>query len=262
MARSRWLAAASKASSLVALAAARRARRPPWQGRPPAPLRRSGTRARPGERRHEARGATRWPRRRSSACEPDGWWRSLRAAPSAPVRGRSGSGQPRRAPHGSPRLGRLVQRVEQLVALGPPAPSTMATSNSVPITAATRSVLVTAPTVGTAGGPQPHGCPRGCRSRPWRRLRSSDHRAPRHAGLGEVAEHLADEERVALGLGVQRSGEIKSRPLEVVARSHGHEAGDLVAVEPVQVEPLTPGWRRKSASTSESGWLRSRSVSR
>ena len=62
-----------------------------------------------------------------------------------------------------------------------------------------------------------------------------------HAGLGEVAQHLTHEERVALGLGVQRPGEVEAGLLEVVAGGHRHEAGDLVAVEAVQVEPLDAG---------------------
>ena len=61
------------------------------------------------------------------------------------------------------------------------------------------------------------------------------------AGLGEVAQHLTDEERVALGLGVQRRGEIPAALGELVTGDVRHEAGDLVLVEALEVEAVDAG---------------------
>ncbi len=126
--------------------------------------------------------------------------------------------------------------------LGPPAPSMIVRSNTGPITAPSASAWFTAsdsreqPTTddfadALGDAEVTHGDVRGPAAVPL----------DEHAGLGEMAEHLTHEERVAFGLGVQGPGEIEPGLLEVVARGHRHEAGDLVAVEAVQVESLDPG---------------------
>ncbi len=61
------------------------------------------------------------------------------------------------------------------------------------------------------------------------------------AGLHQVAQHLAHEERVALGLGVHRSGQLHRGGLERMAGGRLHERGDAAAVEADQVQPADPG---------------------
>ena len=53
-----------------------------------------------------------------------------------------------------------------------------------------------------------------------------------------MAQHFADEERVALGLTVQRVREVEAGRVEIVAGRLRHQARDLAFVEPLEIEPL------------------------
>jgi hypothetical protein len=61
------------------------------------------------------------------------------------------------------------------------------------------------------------------------------------ARLGEVAQQLADEERVASGLGVDGAREPPVGGAECVARGRGHVRGDGGLVEPGEVQPRHAG---------------------
>ena len=60
------------------------------------------------------------------------------------------------------------------------------------------------------------------------------------ARLDEVAQHLADEERVALGLAPQGCGEVAPLGVEVVATGPDEQRGDALAVEPGERDPARP----------------------
>ena len=55
--------------------------------------------------------------------------------------------------------------------------------------------------------------------------------------LGEVAQHLGDEERVAVGLPVDRMGELHARLVQDVASGDFQEGHDVAVIESLQVEP-------------------------
>ncbi len=58
------------------------------------------------------------------------------------------------------------------------------------------------------------------------------------AGLHEVQEHLAHEERVALGLVDEGLGEVVRGIAELVTGGRGHQRADAVDVETMEVEAL------------------------
>ena len=55
-----------------------------------------------------------------------------------------------------------------------------------------------------------------------------------------MEQHLADEERVALGLGVHRLGQLQGLLVQIVSRGVLHELLDTLGVEAREVEPGHP----------------------
>ena len=73
------------------------------------------------------------------------------------------------------------------------------------------------------------------------------------AGLREAAQDLADEERVAVGLGGDLRGQLEPVLVELVPGDGGHDLRHLIGAEAVQRDPLHPLHERRSASTPVSG---------
>ena len=82
------------------------------------------------------------------------------------------------------------------------------------------------------------------------------------ARLRQMAQHLADEERVAVGLAIHGGGEAHRRVVEGVTGSRLHERHHTGVIEPGQFDTRDSGCRAASPRSPRSGWEGDSSLSR
>ena len=82
-------------------------------------------------------------------------------------------------------------------------------------------------------------------------------------GLGQMPQHFADEERIAVGLAIHRVGQPHRRVVERVTGGRLHERDHAGVIEPGQLDAAQHRcWRRSAANVSRNGCDRDNSLSR